>query len=293
MRSVTRDGWTLHEMLISLGIMGVVAALAAHAAVAQLRFFQGVGDVTAVRSQVAEVGAIVAAVVWGVAPSDGEILVAQDTALEVAAPVGVAVACAGGMGSLSVAAPEPRGNSLAASDAGPDADDTARLFVSDSSGSTWLNVTVASSPTPGAWCPAFPEASATRHVQLREPIQVPVGSVLRWTRRIRLSLYRASDSRWYLGAREWNVSSRRFNTIQPVAGPLLAYSGDASRTGLRFRYSASDGVQLEPPVDPARIAAITIVTRGEARRPVRMSGRVAADRYIDSSTVTVALRNAR
>jgi hypothetical protein len=287
-------GWTLHEMLISLSIMGVVAGLASHAAVAQLRFFEGVVDVSGVRSQVAEVGSIVGAVVWGVSPSDGELLAVQDSALEVVAPTGVAVVCAGGVGSVTVASPEPHGNSLASWDAEPDAGDAVRLFVSDSSGTSWLNATVASPPSPGTACPGFSAVSATRQIQLREPIVIPTGAVLRFMRRMRLSLYRASDSRWYFGIREWNVALQRFNAIQPVAGPVLAYSANPALTGLGFRYHAPDGTPLEDPVEASRVAAISVTTRSEATRPVRISGRVgSSDRYVDSTSVTISLRNAR
>jgi hypothetical protein len=282
-------------MLISLAVMGVVTGLAAHAAVAQLRFFQGVGEVTAVRGQVTEVGAIVAAVLWGVSPADGELLAATDSAIEVSAPFGAAVVCAGGPGTLTLAAPEASGNTLASTDDLPEAGDAAKLFIADSTGGGWINVSMASPVSTGAPCPGFPAAARTWQLQLREPIVVPSGAVLRWTRRIRLSLYRASDTRWYLGVRDWNVAAQRLNTIQPVAGPLLPYSSDAAQSGLRFRYAEPDGGALTTPGDLARVAAISVTVRADAKRPVRMPGlaQTARGRYTDSSAVTIALRNAR
>lgn len=282
-------------MLISLAVMGLVTGLAAHAAVAQLRFFQGVGEVTAVRGQVTEVGAIVAAVLWGVSPADGEILAATDSAIEISAPFAAAVVCVGGTGSLTTAAPEPVGNTLASADDVPEAGDVARLFIADSNGAGWVNVTMASSASAGGPCPGFPAVGRTWRLQLREPIVVSAGAVLRWTRRIRLSLYRASDARWYLGAREWNVASQRLNTIQPVAGPLLSYSADGTRSGLRFRYAGFDGGELTSPIEFARVASISVTARADAKRPVRMPGLAASEagRYSDSIAVTIALRNAR
>jgi len=282
-------------MLISLAVMGLVTSLAAHAAVAQLRFFQGVGEVTAVRGQVTEVGAIVAAVLWGVSPADGEILAATDSAIEVAAPFAAAVVCAGGTANVTAAAPAASGNTLAAADDMPEVGDAARIFIADSSGAAWVNVSMASSVSTGAPCPGFPAVSRTWQLQFREPIAVPAGAVIRWTRRVRLSLYRASDTRWYFGVRDWNVAMQRLNTIQPVAGPLLPYSTDAARSGLRFRYSDSDGGELTPPFDFERVAAISVTARADARRPVRMPGVATTEpgRYRDSSTVTIALRNAR
>jgi hypothetical protein len=294
MRTLIRRAWTLHEMLISLAVMGLVTGLAAHAAVAQLRFFQGVGEVTAVRAQVTEVGTIAAAVLWGVSPADGEILAATDSAIEVSAPFAAAVVCVGGTGSLTVAAPVPTGNTLASADNVPEAGDVARLFIADSNGAGWIHVSMASSASAGGPCPGFPAVGRTWQLQLREPIVVPAGAVLRWTRRIRLSLYRASDARWYLGVRDWNVASQRLNTIQPVAGPLLSYSVDGTRSGLRFRYAGLDGGELTSPIEFARVASISVTALADAKRPVRMPG-LASDsgRYRDSVAVTIALRNAR
>ena len=57
---MTRRGWTLHELLISLGVMGGVIALAAHAATTQLRFFAHASENTALRNQVEQATSIAA-----------------------------------------------------------------------------------------------------------------------------------------------------------------------------------------------------------------------------------------
>ena len=49
-----------------------------------------------------------------------------------------------------------------------------------------------------------------------------IGAPVRFTRPVRYSLYRAADGDWYLGEREWNPTTVRFNTIQPVSGPFLS-----------------------------------------------------------------------
>ena len=108
-------------------------------------------------------------------------------------------------------------------------------------------------------------------------------------------MYRASDTRWYFGVRDWNVATQRLNTVQPVAGPLLAYSADAARSGLRFRYADADGGELTAPFEHGRVATISVTARADSKRPVRMPGIAASDtaRYRDSCLVTIALRNAR
>ena len=127
---------------------------------------------------------------------------------------------------------------------------------------------------------------------MREPLLVTTGAALRLTRRMRMSLYRASDDRWYLGVKDWNGAAQRFNTIQPVAGPLQPYSADPQRTGLRFEYRDAAGSILPSPAEPGLIATIAVVARGESVRPVKLAGLLssAAPRYADSLAIAVALR---
>ena len=116
--------------------------------------------------------------------------------------------------------------------------------------------------------------------------------MLRFTRIVRMSLYRASDGRWYLGARDWNVASGRLNTIQPVAGPLDPYDVNPRRSGLSFRYFDDAAVELRAPFDPGRIARVDVWARSATLRPVRLAGlTAAAGPFVDSLAAALAIRN--
>jgi hypothetical protein len=277
---VTRRGWTLHEMLISLGVLGAVMGLAAHLASGQLRFFRDVGDKVALRGQLSHASGVAASVLWGVSPPMGDLIVALDSAVEAHMTIGTAFVCDTGTGRVIV--PQPtQGNTLAAFMETPGAGDRLSAFFLDSLGATWLTFHVAESGSPGGYCAAFPEVQETRAFALREAVTLQRGAPIRFTRPVRLSLYRGSDGRWYLGVRDWNGEAERFNAVQPVAGPLMPYHSDPGRTGLRFTYRDATGVELSPLVDHARIASISIVARAQ-------SGQT-----LDSVVQTVALRNAR
>lgn len=286
MRRLVR-GWTLHEMIISLSVMAIVAALASHAAVAQLRFFDGVGEITSVRGQASEVGAIVAAVLAHVSPPDGDVLVALDSALEVRVATGVAVVCDAVIGRVSIAAPRERGVTLAALPEPPRAGDVAAVAAADSAGGSF-QVTLDADPV-GTACQAF-DGIPGLSLSLREPLLVPVGSVIRFTRPVRLNTYRASDARWYFGVRDWNQAERRLNTVQPVAGPLAAF--DRTAPGLRFRYFDSAGLELTPPFDHAALARVSVTVRAESKRPVRTPVLRGDPTFMDSVTTGIAIRNA-
>ena len=285
-------GWTLHEMLISLAVLGVVVALAASVGVTELRFFRGVGEVVELRTQVGQASAIAASFMTSLSPSAGDILVAQDSAIEMQISVGAAVTCASAPGFITVpAAAALTGNTLSAFTDPPVAGDRIAALLADSLGATWLTFHAASSPNTGGRCALFGGPGLSLAVQ--EQVAVPLGTVLQLFRPLRLSLYRASDNRWYLGAKDWNAATQRFNTIQPVAGPLEPYSSNPGKTGLLFAYRDQAGDELAAPVETNRIASVTIIARGETRRLVRASGfSPGADgSYMDSTTAVVAFRN--
>jgi len=116
------------------------------------------------------------------------------------------------------------------------------------------------------------------------------GSAIRVTRPVRYSLYKSSDGSWQLGARDWNATTARFNTIQPVAGALLPPPG----RGLVFSYFDSGGVAVSNPGSTsAGLALIHIAARAQARTPSRVLGAKDAIRRVDSLDAAVFLHNRR
>jgi hypothetical protein len=272
-------GWTLHEMLISLTILGCVMALAAHAARSQLRFFQGTAELSALRTQANHASLIPARALWAVSSTAGDILTAQDTVIEFHMPIASSFACESAPGRVVIATATERGNTLASFSETPGPGDRIAALFADSVSGTWLTLRVAEAPQTASACASFPAVGEASTVVLVEPIVVPIGTALRFTRPVRFSLYRGSDGRWFLGMREWSAEAQRLNAVQPVAGPLRPHSPDPAQTGLRFVYRDTSGAELQEPVDPSQVASVTIVSRA------------ASARFEDSSAVTVALRN--
>jgi hypothetical protein len=279
-------------MLISLCVLGIVVGLASHAAFGQLRFFRGVGEVVQLRTQIGHAGAVAASMLRTVGVGS-DILVALDSAIEFRATIGSAFTCTTDSGRVTVPGPaQERGNTLAAFAETPRSGDELFAWASDSVSEGWIALQVGASPFSAATCQRFGSVDGSA-IPLREPIFLKAGASLRFTRRWRLSLYRASDDRWYLGAREWNGATGSFNTIQPVAGPLAPHSADPLTSGLTFEYRDDTGLRLAPPAPPARIASVSVTTRSQSLRPVRVAGlsHSARDNYADEHVVTVAFRN--
>jgi hypothetical protein len=118
-----------------------------------------------------------------------------------------------------------------------------------------------------------------------------IGFPVRITRPRRYSLYRASDGLSYLGERDWNPATLRFNTIQPVSGPFAP----AAEHGLVFRYLDSAGAALAIPVANAgAIALVQVELRVQARNATRAPGDGAIlGRHTDSASVLVLVHNRR
>ncbi|HEV7705174.1 MAG TPA: hypothetical protein VGO46_12820, partial [Gemmatimonadaceae bacterium] len=119
------------------------------------------------------------------------------------------------------------------------------------------------------------EASAAISLSLSPPLDSAVapGAIVRVVRRARYELYRASDSRWYLGYLDC-LSSRATpcNIVQPVAGPFAP-------GGIQLAYLDRSGALTANPASVARIDALAIAER-------RSSPAV-----LDSLSTTIALRN--
>jgi hypothetical protein len=289
-----RRGFSVHELLISLGVLGGVLALATHFAFEQQRFFRGVSDVAAVHSQLTQAGDLLGGVLWSISPPT-DLVVAGDSAIEVRAGTGTAVACGGSAGQVVIAPPGgASGPVFSAFTRTPGFGDDVHVLFADSLGTGWLRFHVAEAPRTEGGCPGLEGVYQGWTIRLLELVAIPVGAVLRFTRPMRFSLYRSSDGRWYLGARDWNAALAQFNTVQPIAGPLEAWSPAPEATGLRFAYFDRAGRPLPDPVDPRLVWRITIVLRSATRNAVRVPGLSRyGEPFADSLATAVALRNAR
>lgn len=282
-------GFTAIEMLVALIISAIAMTVLARVAGTERQVLGAVSDRTDGRAEldVAAGGLPLDLRALG-DPLDLRASEARDSAVEFRQTISSAIVCdtLAGMTRFAPADDDPRfGGSLRQ----PEAGDTA--WVLDST-LAWRPMAIASvSSASGSACGAGgPVLTAAALVESRTAVRlaggavVPPGSVVRVTRPFRYSFYRSSDHAWYLGARDWNTTTARFNTIQPVAGPFL----QPAEGGVGLTYMDSTGAALPTPLsDARRVVAVKLTLLAAARRVLAPHATGAS---VDTATVVVRIR---
>ena len=277
-----RRAFTLAESVIVLALAGVVLGIVT--IVGTRLQHQMTNEAARLESneQLGVAGELLPLELRALSPAAGDIAEATDSTIQYRATVANAVVC-GGAGSMLLIGQFLGGAGRALVPA-VQAGDTLWILTDNDTSTTWRPTVVAALRRVTGTCPFVDASSATVvdlrslwAVDLREIVTAGSGTVIRVTRPQRLSFYRASDGRWYLGLRTWNGGAAQFNTVQPLSGP---YASPTVGGGSRFKYfdSAARPMSLG-------VAAIRTIARIEA--VLVDDGRTAAD----SQVVVIALRN--
>jgi hypothetical protein len=284
------------EMLVTLTVSAIAITLVGAVGFRQQRFHRDVVAVTERIEQLDQATALVPVALRSIAPGEGDIPPggARDTSLEFRATIATAVACDSGQGSLVLAPVHTDSPHLASVLQRPAPGDTAWTLATIGAAEAWTPQAITGVIDSTTTCligGVFPWANqaATPSVVLRVAMAVPPakGVPVRITRSWKYSIYRASDGNWYLGARDWNSGTLRFNTIQPVSGPFVS----AAARGVAFQYYDSAGVAIASGSSETHgIAFIQVAFSVDSVLPGTF---VHAIGVRGSSITSIALRNQR
>jgi len=295
-----RRGATLVELIVTAAIGGIVLTLLTLVCLRQQRVFLDLSSQAASYSQLRDAESILPIDLRGASAVLADIREARDTSIELRGTILSAIVCDTASNAL-VLSPARSGAATFAGILSPAAvGDTAWLLTPGDSSEAWIPYRVASvgAYRAGGCSPLGPLLLDSARLAPRTtigldgaPLAASIGSALRVTRPLRYSLYRGSDNLWYLGQRDWNVVSQRFNGIQPVAGPLMP----PVASGLALHYYDSVSTALATPVaDPRLIASIRVDLKSAAATPTRaLASAARAGPRVDSASVWVLLRNRR
>jgi prepilin-type N-terminal cleavage/methylation domain-containing protein len=293
-----RDGLTLVELMATVAVAGVVLAIVAGIALRQQRTFAALTADAALAGQLRDAASVLPSDLRTAAVGAGDLREATDTSIEIRETLASAVVC-DTLGKAVILAPfggtaATFGGAIAPIQAG----DTAWILSPDDSAHPWrghgvLGVASTHAGQCAAVGPRLSGASlaASRTTLTLDSVPAPqtlIGRAVRVTRPIRYSLYHASDGSWYLGARDWNDASAKFNTTQPLAGPFRSPGA-----GPVFRWFDSTGAVLASPVARRdQVALVRIDLRGQTRNADRVLGSAwNGGPRADSVSIFVAVRN--
>ena len=296
-----RRAFSLIELTMVLAIVSALGASIGVLLMRQQRFYRGTSELITTRQSVRDALEVLATDMRGMSVADTARLLA-DSAFEFFSTVGSSIVCQSPASSEVTLAPATSGATLTSFAGQPDTGDLALFYVdSGPIEQRWHRYRIASfsARVLSTTCP--PSSGFSREADVANAAKgfavaltdtldphIHAGSPVRFIRRGRYSLYRASDGEWYLGYRRCNAMGASVcGSVQPLSGPYRAYSRDAEQSGVAFEYfDRSGGSALASPLSLARV---DVSARAASRQSLMMRGR--AWTPSDSARVSVAIRN--
>lgn len=297
-----RRGFTLVELCVTLAVGGVVLLLVVVLGVREQRTHESIGQLLGALAPLREGSAIIPVDLRALAPAAGDVLEASDTVLDIQATIGAGVVCdatavsTSAPASLALVPRLARAGDLTSLSSMPELGDSVRVLSVNDSTEQWVALAVRGANLASGACASADALPLTSEEALlpaitislldAPPTTVSPGTPVRITRRERYSLYRASDGAWYLGLREWNGASARFDVVQPLSGPFAS-----PMSGTRFQALDTLGATWASDVGARHIGAITLTLVATTAKSISDLRPSFAHR--ESTTVLVTPRNAR
>ncbi|MBA2684902.1 MAG: type II secretion system protein [Gemmatimonadaceae bacterium] len=281
-----RRGASLVELIVVITLLAILGTATLSIVIHQERFYRAQSSAIGSRATVRDAASLFQTELRALTPEDGDLYAIGSSAVEYRATLAQSVVCTISPSRARITIPPEHlasGAPLTWIGTQVEAGDTLLVLATDSTlGDVWQRHVLTAPPSGAGSCPTATgftmtaaDAAAGLTLALDSPLESTIepGALVRIVRRARYELYRASDSRWYLGYLDClSTRATPCNIVQPVSGPYA--SG-----GIHFAYLDLAGAETADPFRVARIDVLAIAAR-----------RTAPD-TLDSLATTIALRN--
>jgi len=293
----SRTGFTMAETLVVLVLLAIVGGSLMNVLTKQQQFYNGTGELIALRTQLRQGEAVLGGDLRGISSSGGDITTMTDSSIEFNYTIGTSVVCHSPSGNSVVIPPTgalTNGNTLTSWIAKPNFGDQAYIFdegliTTDATDDTWKLYNVTSLPLGSGSCDGAFNAASANTLNLSSSVSATIldGAPVRFIRTAHYSLHQFADGLWYLGY--CSPTCGAGNAINPIAGPFRPYAASATpdTSGIRMTYYDSTGTVTNV---PAQVSRIDITIRGQTAANVHIQG-MTKGVYHDSLSMSVALRN--
>jgi hypothetical protein len=273
----------------------------------QQRFYNSTTELIQTRQQIRQTAAMLPSDLRGISSIGGDIYAMTDSSLEFRSVFGSSIVCVNAGGVLStVPRVLARGSAMTNWATQPAVGDSVAVYNDGNNmgaaDDVWSRSEItAVTPVTGNVANGCPTASNL--VQLGDltannpsfrlglqpaaAVTIRPGAAMRFFRRVRYSLYKGPDARWYLGFYDClRIRTPNCNAVKPIAGPFQPYATNGT-SGLQFAYYDSTGAVT---TNRTLVARISLIVRGQGEAPVNLTG-AGASVFRDSLRIEVGLRN--
>jgi prepilin-type N-terminal cleavage/methylation domain-containing protein len=304
-RLARRRGLTLPELLIAILLLAIVGGGITKVMLKQQQFYKDASASAGAKRELRLGATVLPTELRSISSSGGDILTMGENEMVLHAYTGSAVICernaVTNADKVWVPPPNLAEHTLTSFVTTPQVGDTVFLFnenllkgAQDDQWEKRVITAVGSDPDKCLGAPythiALDAGKRRPWFQLNAviPDSVKVGSVIRFSRPIRYSIYQEASKKWYLGLEEYSGGS--WGSASPIAGPYAEFaSGDNNPSGLQFRYYDSLGVRvtnMNNKKDVARVDVFLRTNQGPSAITERKGKAVQ-----DSILMRVAIRN--
>lgn len=295
-----RRGFSITELLITLGILSIIGLIVSRLMIGQQRFFQRTNEQMNMRRELRSAMSLIPADLRSVSSSGGDLTDFSNNAIQFRAVIGASIICSKASSTQMDLPPlDMARNTLTSWYSRPRAGDTVWVFNDSISRGAeddeWKGLRITSVAESNALCPLSPyldgtlDAGKRRYrvtVSANMGDSVKAGSAIRFTRSTRYTLEQEESDAWYLHRSEY--INGEWSEPVAIGGPYAPPS--SSGGGIRFAYYDSLGSPVTSVAQSRNVSRIDLLLRARGQNSSGRFGTSSVENT-DSLAFRIALRN--